>query len=142
MPADVEQYTRDVDLASLRSFRDDVTAYGGERGLTDLTLVKFVMAVYEIAANAVHHGGGIGRVRIWDDEGGRWCEVVDHGRGVPAAYRDNEPRPRDRRISGWGLWLTRQICTEVRITAGPTGSTVLLRFPSTDGAASAPNGAW
>jgi anti-sigma regulatory factor (Ser/Thr protein kinase) len=128
-PADV--FTSDVDAESLPSLRGEITAFAVAHGLTDVALMKFVIAVYEIATNAVRHGGGQGQLRVWPDQDSLWCEVTDHGHGIPAEYQHDGQRHRGERISGWGLWLTRQVCTEVRITGGTAGSRVLLRYPRT-----------
>ncbi|MDT5038792.1 MAG: hypothetical protein QOE03_3977 [Micromonosporaceae bacterium] len=131
-PADAaDVFAREVDADSLPSLRGEITAFAVAHGLTDVALMKFVIAVYEIATNAVRHGGGHGLIRVWPVPDSLWCEVTDHGPGIPVEYRQDGQRQRGERISGWGLWLTRQVCTEVRITGGTGGSRVLLRYPRT-----------
>jgi anti-sigma regulatory factor (Ser/Thr protein kinase) len=120
----------EFDLASLAELRVSVTAQAAQSGLADMNQTKFVLAVHEVAVNAVRHGGGHGRLRLWRDDRDLWCLVSDHGPGIPAEHRGGERRrdSADRLGSGVGLWLVRQVCSEVRIGSGPDGGEVLLRF--------------
>ncbi len=122
---------REFDLDSLAELRECVTAQAAEIGMADLDRTKFVLAAHEVAVNAVRHGGGQGRLRLWLDGRDLWCLVDDPGAGIPAAHRRGGERRRDsedRLGGGVGLWLVRQICSEVRIGSGPGGGEVLLRY--------------
>src|SRR4051812_21276944 len=93
------------DAGSLAQLRRAVNASGAESGLADLELSRFVLAVHEIATNAVRHGGGRGELRLWRHDQRLYCEIVDHGRGIPRANLGSRRRPRPGHIGGWGLWL-------------------------------------
>jgi anti-sigma regulatory factor (Ser/Thr protein kinase) len=133
---------RRFDLRSLAALREALHRRAAAQGLADLPLTKFVLAVYEAAVNAVHHGGGHGQLLLWRHADTLWCDITDHGPGIRPARRA-PVRPNPDRIQGRGLWLIRQLCTGVDITTDTTGTTVLLRYavparsrvPATDPAA-------
>jgi anti-sigma regulatory factor (Ser/Thr protein kinase) len=126
-PADSRPLQCTFRLDTLVAVRHEVEKFARTAGLEDIRLYKFVMAVNEIMTNAVHHGGGVGDLRLWHD-GSLRCLVTDRGRGIPADRIEGRHRPEPGSIGGWGLWLARQICDEVRISTGPTGTEVGLRF--------------
>jgi anti-sigma regulatory factor (Ser/Thr protein kinase) len=113
---------------SLGTVRDGLAKCGADSGLVDLALTNFVLAVNEIATNAVRHGGGGGRVRLWRSGSDLWCEVADTGRGIPPGRTYGVNRPRPGHIGGWGLWLARHLCDRVDIETGGSGTRVLLRY--------------
>jgi signal transduction histidine kinase len=47
-----------------------------------LLLDVFVLAVHEVTGNAVQHGGGRGRARLWYADGALRCRVTDDGPGL------------------------------------------------------------
>jgi anti-sigma regulatory factor (Ser/Thr protein kinase) len=118
----------DFDRAALPAVRRAVADRARASGLDDLATAKFVLAVSEVADNAVRHGGGRGRLRLWHGADGLCCRVADRGPGIPARYRDcrRHPRPGDPLGSTTGLWLVRQICARVQIGTGPDGGAVVL----------------
>jgi anti-sigma regulatory factor (Ser/Thr protein kinase) len=118
-----------VDARSLEALRERVGEIGQRYGLTDLGLTKFVLVVHELAVNAVRHGGGRGEIRVWPAGTALCCEVSDHGRGIPTRYIDDRRRPSVTHIGGWGLWLVRQICPDVRVDTGRAGTRIVICFP-------------
>jgi len=131
---------RKFDRASLAALRSELSRYAAGHGLTDLALANFVLAVNEIATNAVRYAGGQGQVRVWRQGRELWCRVVDEGHGIPRRYLEQSHRPDPLHVSGHGLWLARHICADVEIETGrATGTRVLMRYPlpsaarSTDG---------
>ena len=86
---------------------------------------------HELAANAVVHGAGHGRVRLWADGGFLYCQVSDDGRDGLA----NQPVASGDGAAAWpaehghGLWLARQVADHVGIGDGPSGTTATARFP-------------
>jgi anti-sigma regulatory factor (Ser/Thr protein kinase) len=122
--------SRDFDRDTLDGTRAEVLECGARQGLTDLPLYNLTLAVTEVVTNAVRHGGAGGHLWMWRTGDDLLAEVVDGGRGIPAARRS--PRgPEPGRIGGWGLWLTRQICASVDIDSCSTGTRVRLRYPLT-----------
>jgi serine/threonine-protein kinase RsbW len=113
---------------TLVAVRHQVETQARVAGLSDIRLYKFVVAVNEIMTNAVHHGGGVGQLRLWSDPDNLHCEIVDQGPGIPNGYVTGAHRPAPGTIGGWGLWLTREICDEVDVVTGPGGTTVRLLY--------------
>lgn len=83
-----------------------------------------VLAVHELAANAVYHGGGAGRLRIWNLAGALYCQIDDGdlSKGSPAAMNS---LPCEH---GHGLWVVQQLADEMQALSGPGGTSVLIRF--------------
>jgi anti-sigma regulatory factor (Ser/Thr protein kinase) len=106
-------------------------------GLTGSRLDEFVLAVHEIAANAVMHAGGGGRLILRRTANGLRCLICGHplhggadpvapGGRVPRARGGSEPCEPAGAESGRGLWLAAQLTDELSITQGPDGTTVSL----------------
>ncbi len=107
------------DLYALRAaVATYVTEVAGEQAAETVVLIA-----HELCSNAVRHGGGAGRIRLWiagDDE--IHCEVTDSGPGLtdPEAGRTLPPPSLP---GGRGLWIARNM-SDVRIVTGPAGTTV------------------
>ena len=69
------------DSGTLHVLRADVQVLASRTGLDDHRIEDVVLAIHELAANAVHHGAGAGRLRIWNLAGALHCQVDD---GRPA----------------------------------------------------------
>jgi anti-sigma regulatory factor (Ser/Thr protein kinase) len=84
---------------------------------------------HELAANAVIHGAGHGRLRLWTDDKFLYCQVSDDGRGSAvegAGEQDGAaPWPAEH---GHGLWLAAQLADHVGIGHSPDGTTATVRF--------------
>src|ERR1700734_2783961 len=76
------------DVDSLFALRAAVAAHAAAAGLPQHRADDLVVAVHELAANAVLHGAGHGRLRLWRQGEALRCEVTDDG-GPP-------PRPPGR----------------------------------------------
>jgi len=57
--------------------RTEVLALASQAGLSDDRAGDVVLAVHELAANVVCHGGGKGRLRVWHLAGALYCQVDD-----------------------------------------------------------------
>ncbi|MEV4111820.1 ATP-binding protein [Nonomuraea sp. NPDC049695] len=104
--------------------RKAVAEHAAYEGLSGRRLEDFVLAVNEITTNAVVHGGGYGRLRLWSHGGRLWCEVTDEGPGLPAGWMGDTRPPAGFEFRGRGLWLTRMLCEHITIVSGPGGTTV------------------
>jgi len=104
--------------------RRTVSERAAGEGLTGPDLEDFVVAVNEIITNAVLHGGGGGRLRMWWQHGRLWCEVTDEGPGMPRGWSSAAPPPSGFEAGGRGLWLTRLLCDQLTIVSGPGGTSV------------------
>ena len=107
------------DSATLDAVRAGVKAHACEAGLSEDRVEDVVLAVHELAANAVCHGAGAGRLRIWKLAGSLDCEVED---GVPASGGPLPSRP------GHGLWLVRQVADRMRVLSGARGTRATIAF--------------
>jgi anti-sigma regulatory factor (Ser/Thr protein kinase) len=95
------------DADSLGYLRAAVAAAAAEAGLAHDRIQDAVIATHELAANAVRHGAGHGRLRQWTDGQQMHCHVSDPGpAGQNAAWPDRHwPWIVEH---GHGLWLASQ----------------------------------
>jgi len=107
---------------SLYTLRAAVAAHGSQAGLSDGRTRDLVLAVHELAANAVRHGAGQGRLRLWAAHDTVRCEVTDEGApdAADAALWQAEP--------GHGLWLVRRIADSASVRSGASGTTAAVIF--------------
>jgi anti-sigma regulatory factor (Ser/Thr protein kinase) len=82
---------------------------------------ELLLAVHEVAANALTHGGGTALARLWTDERRFVCDIDDEGAGLSETTAGYVP-PDPAGERGRGLWLARQVCdlVEVLSRAGTT----------------------
>ena len=117
------------DAGTLYALRAAVQAHAGHAGLSEDRAGELVLAVHELAANAIAHGAGYGRLRMWDLARTLSCEIVDSG---PAA-RDGPPRTSETAdpwptVDGHGLWLVRQLADRLDLRSGPRGTRAVVTF--------------
>jgi anti-sigma regulatory factor (Ser/Thr protein kinase) len=93
-------------------------------GLPRARAEDFVIAVSEIAANAVRYGSPAARLLLRVAGGAAQAEVRDSGRWQPAAGAASD----GGHGGGRGLALARLVCDGVGIRAGAGGTTVILRM--------------
>jgi anti-sigma regulatory factor (Ser/Thr protein kinase) len=67
-----------------------VAAHAAEAGLSRQRVYDVAAAAHELAANAVRHGAGHGRLRLWADGSSLRCQVSDDG---PAEQDETRPDP-------------------------------------------------
>lgn len=109
------------DLARARRFVADAAA---GTGLPPDRVDRLLVAVSEVATNAVVHGGGAASIRVTGGPGELAVEVWDNGTGAPPRLVAAPAPP--SQSSGRGLWLASQLCDEVDIQASAGGTTVRL----------------
>ncbi|MEV4133264.1 ATP-binding protein [Dactylosporangium sp. NPDC049742] len=119
--------TREFTGDGLRRVRDLVEQTARLAGVSASNVRKLVIAVSELAANAIRHGGGSGRIVIEQTDEGVRVEVSDHGPGLPEFVSQELPAPEE--ISGRGLWMVRNLCRDLHITSTARGVTVRLFMP-------------
>lgn len=119
----------DFTFENVSGLRREVAERARTSSLSETQLGSFVLAVAEILANAIVHGGGSGSLRLWRSDVALHCRVSDTGPGIPTE-RLAAPAglPPLSAAGGRGLWLARQFC-QVDITASPAGTTVDLATP-------------
>ena len=122
---------------SLYSLRAAVAAYASQAGMPEGRARDLVLAMHELAANAVRHGAGHGRLRLWVTQDAVRCEVTDDGPpkaadGPPKAADGADAGPRDATLwsvePGHGLWLTRQVADQASWRSGPSGTIAAVSF--------------
>jgi anti-sigma regulatory factor (Ser/Thr protein kinase) len=102
--------------------RDFVSEQSLDFGLDKVRSAELVVAINELATNAIEHGGGGGDLSIWADDDALICEVADRGRfDAPLAGRLPPALARDH---GRGLWIANQLCDLVQIRSGRRGTVV------------------
>jgi anti-sigma regulatory factor (Ser/Thr protein kinase) len=123
---------------SLYAVRATVAAHASEAGVQEGRVRNVVLAVHELAANAVRHGAGQGRMRLWVTGDGIRCEVTDAGTPPAGANGDGQDTgsrgvaspgaalwPVER---GHGLWLVREIADQFSLESGPSGTVAVVSF--------------
>jgi anti-sigma regulatory factor (Ser/Thr protein kinase) len=110
-------------LSTVRRF---VWAHAAEAGLEPRRQADMAMAVSELSANSILHGGGAGTVRVWREDGAVVCEVAGQGRFEDPLAGRRRPLPTE--ISGRGLWIVNQLCDLVQIRNRPDGNVVRIRL--------------
>ena len=126
----------DFGSGPLYSLRQAVAAHASAAGMPAAQVRDVTIAVQELAANAVRHGAGRGRLRMWRRDGALVCQVHDTGPGPRdgrTAARDGAAADADA-AAGWpyphghGLWLARQVADEMSVTSGPGGTCATVVF--------------
>ena len=86
-----------------------------------------VLAVNEVATNAVEHGSGDAHLDMWAAPSvrGLVCEVHDGGRLADPLPGLRAPHPGDPR--GRGLWIARQMCDLLHVWSDTGGTHVRIR---------------
>jgi anti-sigma regulatory factor (Ser/Thr protein kinase) len=115
------------DGTALAVVRGQVQVACAGQSLAGDDLYLFVLAVHEAMTNVARHGGGHGQLLLWRHADHLWCEITDHGAGIPDTYLS--PRsPGTSRLDQRGLWLIKQACTSCKVTTDATGTRLLLGY--------------
>jgi len=133
------------DSGTLHVLRADVQVLASLAGFPDHRVEDMVLAIHELAANAVHHGAGTGRLRIWNLAGALHCQVDDglpafggpaapgagHGDGgATEAVSPSSPSA----VSSWhatpghGLWVVHQVADQLQVASGAQGTSATVTF--------------
>jgi anti-sigma regulatory factor (Ser/Thr protein kinase) len=116
----------EVHVEALVAVRAMVREHAVRAGLGAERTRDLLLAVNEVATNTVRHGGGRGRLLVWEDSDALVCEIRDDGRiADPLAGRR---RPGRGQVGGYGLWLANQLCDLVQVRAYATGGAVRLQM--------------
>jgi anti-sigma regulatory factor (Ser/Thr protein kinase) len=109
------------DRSRVSALRHAVASRAEAAGLRGDRLEDFVVAVNELLTNAVRHGGGEGRVRLWHEDAAVVCEVTDRGTGLTGPAPG---RPAVDELGGRGLWLAGELTDSIDLRTGAEGTTV------------------
>lgn len=123
---------------TLRVLRETVLAHATAAGMPEGRALDVMLAVHELAANAIKHGGGTGNLRMSVTHRELICQVSDPGWAssgllrsstpgshLPGAAAQRSPWPYE---PGHGLWLVRKVADQMSVNAGPAGSQVTVAF--------------
>ncbi|SDJ84325.1 ATP-binding protein [Nonomuraea jiangxiensis] len=105
-------------LPLVRQFAEDEARAAG---IPEESIGDFVIAVNEVATNAVTHGADDASIRAWTIDGDLVVEIHDHGTWKPG--------PMPGAVGGMGLWVARLLSSDLTLRVGRGGSTVIMRFP-------------
>jgi anti-sigma regulatory factor (Ser/Thr protein kinase) len=106
-------------VEGLQRLRSTVAAHSSHHQASGVAEALVIVAG-ELATNAVRHGGGVGRLRLWQDDEYLYVQITDNGPGIanPAV---GLVRPEPQQDGGRGLWIVRRISADVVIGPGPEG---------------------
>jgi anti-sigma regulatory factor (Ser/Thr protein kinase) len=83
-----------------------------------------VLAINEVATNAVEHGTPEARLSLWTGPDGLVCEIDDGGTlrdPLPGLQAPHPAEPRGR-----GIWIARQVCDTLHVWADDRGTHVRM----------------
>jgi anti-sigma regulatory factor (Ser/Thr protein kinase) len=128
---------REFGADALAGLREAVLGCATVCGMPEDRAIDVMLAVHELAANAVRHGPGHGRLRIHVTASALRCEISDPG---PASRNGRAPggtggeAPGAPATAPWpveqghGLWIARKTADHLRFTSGPHGSLITAEF--------------
>ena len=111
------------DLVSVRSL---VSARATVAGMAGQRVSDLVLAVNELATNAIRHGTGRGVLRVWSTPALLVCQIEDLGHITDPLAGRRVPLPDV--AGGVGLWTVNQLCDLVEVRTSPAGTTVRVHF--------------
>jgi anti-sigma regulatory factor (Ser/Thr protein kinase) len=124
-PADLA-LDQPFDVSGLIALRSAVAAHAAALGLPAGRSGDLVLMAHELATNAVAHGGGQGRLRMWCADDHIYCRVADRGPGLPPGSRAGRERPPLGATGSRGLWLVRVLADDLDIASGPAGTAITI----------------
>lgn len=125
---------QDFDAGSLYALRETVAAHTTQAGMPESRAGDIVLAVHELAVNAIRHGAGHGRLLITEHDGALHCQVLDDGTPQTALAGTG---PETQTVSpdapwssqhGHGLWFVRQVADHLSLQTGPNGTVAVASF--------------
>lgn len=112
------------DLAAVRHL---VSLHALAAGLSRARTDDLLIAVGELAANTLAHGGGQGTLALWATVGEVTCQIRDAGYITDPLAGRLRPGPAAAG-GGRGLWLVHQLCDLVQVRTGPAGTTIRVHM--------------
>jgi anti-sigma regulatory factor (Ser/Thr protein kinase) len=121
---------------TLHIVRETVLAHATAAGLPETRATDAMLAVHELAANVVRHGGGTGQLSIHIAAGKLHFQITDPGNSGAGAHppagpadQGTVPAPQPWTYQpGHGLWLVRKAADQFTVSSGPHGSQVTVSF--------------
>ena len=104
-------------LSQLAELRQVVHHHVAGAGLTADRSADFVLAVTEVATNALEHGVPPATVCLWTSSTSITCQITDHGH-VAQPLAGLLPPPANQ-CRGRGLWMAHQLCDQLYLWPQP-----------------------
>ncbi|MER7209035.1 ATP-binding protein [Streptosporangium sp. NPDC000239] len=116
-------------LPDLPDVRDFAAVQAVQGGMARERLADFLVAVNEVATNAVTHGHPTAKavMRIWSTGRTLVVEVHDEGRWTPETP-PGETAPAPYATSGMGLWVARMVSSDIKFETGAAGTFITMSF--------------
>jgi anti-sigma regulatory factor (Ser/Thr protein kinase) len=102
----------------LAGLRQIVAGHAARAGLPAARCADFVLAVTEIATNALEHGIPPAAIRLWITSTSVICQITDTGQYTQPLAGLLPPLVTQRR--GRGLWMAHQLCDQFYLWPHPT----------------------
>lgn len=115
------------DADALFTLRSAVAAHASELGAGH-AVDDAILVAHELSSNAVRHGGGGGRLRLWRAGDLLYCQVSDSGQGMADPEHTGKSCPPPSVPGGRGIWIVRQL-SGLDIDTGPKGTTITAALP-------------
>jgi serine/threonine-protein kinase RsbW len=115
-------------LADLPDVRDFAAEQARGRGMSEDAVGDFLVALNEIATNAVTHGSSQARLRLWAEGDALVADILDEGTTWELASDPGNTPPGEHATSGMGLWVARLLSDEIVVRTGTDGTRVTMRF--------------
>lgn len=117
----------DFTIWQLAAVREEVARAARAAGCDGDRVDDVVLAVNEVATNALEHGTGDPHLDLWTGPAPRGlvCEVHDEGELTDLLPGLRAPHPSDPR--GRGLWIARQLCDLLHVWNDAAGTHVRIR---------------
>ncbi|GAA3232756.1 sensor histidine kinase [Actinocorallia longicatena] len=132
-PAPESSTAMPVFSPDMRDLRALVAVHARQYGLSGGSLHQLLVAVTEVATNALRHGTPPIVLRLWPDGDELVCEVADEGHWEPEESAGPGLVPPNPAKTGenprLGLWAVRMLCDIVQVRTGPTGTRIRIRTP-------------
>jgi anti-sigma regulatory factor (Ser/Thr protein kinase) len=117
-------------LPNLYAVRSLVKWTANQAGMSAARIGDLVIAINELATNAIRHAHGGGLLRVWRTPGTVICQVEDTGQiHDPLAGRR---APAVDAEGGMGLWTVNQLCDLVEVRTTDTGTTIRVHHATSD----------
>ncbi len=118
-------------LPNLYAVRSLVKWTANQAGMSGGRRDDLVIAINELATNAIRHAHGGGLLRVWCVPGGVVCQVEDAGQiHDPLAGRHTPALDAE---GGMGLWTVNQLCDLVEVRTGEAGTTIRVHHGAAEG---------
>jgi anti-sigma regulatory factor (Ser/Thr protein kinase) len=109
-------------VGDLHALRSTLAAHASVLGAPEEQIEHLLIVASELATNAIRHGGGTGRLRMWHRQGTLYCEVTDGGPGIADGKLGTERPDPHRGDAHRGLWICRNLAHQLTIRNNPDGN--------------------